>query len=355
MPRKLKAPALLLLLGSLVGGCGDPRAEAPARATPPPVYVELLEVSPSSIREVVRLVGQLEAEESVVVKPETEGVVESVEFEEGQLVRKGELLFRLEDEEQKARLREAEALLVLAEDEYRRTLTLARKGTVSPAELDRTRAAFEAAKARRDLARVELERTRIRAPFDGVLGARMVSPGDRVDRETALVRIDAVSRLQLVFTIPETAVGRARTGVPVEVEVAAWPGERFPGEVFFVAPALDPATRRLLLKAWVPNEHGKLRPGMFAEIGVELARHDGVLVVPESALAYDARGPFVWRVSEKGVAERVGVEVGLRQEGRVEIVSGLAPGDTIVAAGTHKVVAGARVLAAEPPEEKGPA
>jgi membrane fusion protein (multidrug efflux system) len=104
----------------------------------------------------------------------------------------------------------------------------------------------------------------IRAPFDGVLGARLVSPGDRVSKNTGLVRIDADKRLRLSFAVPEMAVTAMRVGSPVEIAVTPWPSERFHGEVYFVAPTLDPANRRLLLKAWVPNPDRRLRPGLFA-------------------------------------------------------------------------------------------
>lgn len=333
-------------LAALAAGCND-RAGSANRGGPPPVAVEMITVGRSSISETVDLVGQLEAEETVVLKPETQGVIASVEFQEGQRVERGALLFKLRDEEQRARLAEAQASLALAEEEYRRAQSLTKQRTLSQAELDTAVSRLEAARARRDLAQVELDRTEIRAPFDGVLGARRVSPGDRVDTDTELVRIDALSRLRLVFTVPEIGVPLAKVGLPVQISVAAYPGERFPGEVYFVAPSLDPANRRLLMKAFVPNDDLRLRPGFFANIHLELAQHEDAIVVPESAIAYDARGSFVWRVDDENVAHRVPVELGIRSEGRVEVTAGLAPGDRIVSAGTHKVAEGAPVRRAE--------
>jgi membrane fusion protein (multidrug efflux system) len=189
----------------------------------------------------------------------------------------------------------------------------------------------------------------IRAPFDGVLGARLVSPGDRVDPDTGLVSIDAITRLRLVFTLPEIAVPLARVGVPLELTVAARPGETFQGEVYFVAPSLDAANRRLLLKALVPNPEHKLRPGMFATIRVEVARHANALVVPEAAIAYDASGPYVWLLGDNQTASRAPVTIGLRNESQVEITKGLAAGNRIVSGGTHKVSAGAPLQAAAAP------
>ncbi|MGH7786738.1 MAG: efflux RND transporter periplasmic adaptor subunit [Candidatus Binatia bacterium] len=336
----LRVVAGVSVAALLLGGCSGPAGSSGAPSGPPPVAVEVVEIPRESIVDVVDLVGQLEAEESVMMTAETSGVIETVGFSEGEEVKAGALLFQLRDAEERAKLREAEARLRLAEDEHRRIHALAEQKTVSPSELDRATASLEAARARRDLAAVELERMAIRAPFDGVTGSRQVSPGDRVNKSTPLVRIDAVARLRLLFTVPEIAMTAMRVGTPLSVTFAPFPGEPFSGEVYFVAPTLDPANRRLLLKAFVPNPERRLRPGLFANIQLELARHDDALVIPESAAAYDADGVFVWRVGADHTAERVPVTLGIRRGGRVEVAGGLRAGDRIVSAGTHKVGSG---------------
>jgi membrane fusion protein (multidrug efflux system) len=306
--------------------------------------VEVGHVARESIADTVDLVGQLEAEESVMIKSETDGTIAAIEFLEGSRVPRGTLLFRLRDDEQKARLREAEAGLTMARLDYERATTLRARQTISQAELDRAESKWRQAGAAHDLAGVRLRRTEVRAPFDGVLGARFVSPGDRITSDTALVSIESNDPLRLVFTVPEAAVTVARPGLTGTVRVAPRPQESFTGEVYFVAPSLDPKSRRLLLKAWVPNPDGKLRPGLFADIRVEIGRHAAALTVPETAVAYDTHGSHVWRVNEANQAERVAVEVGVRQQGRAEIVAGaLAENDRIVSAGTHKVFAGATI------------
>jgi membrane fusion protein (multidrug efflux system) len=140
--------------------------------------------------------------------------------------------------------------------------------------------------------------------------------------------------------VPEGAAPVVHEDMPLTLRVAAWPGEEFAGRVYFVAPAVDPQNRRVLLKADVPNGARRLRPGYFAEIRVAVARHEDALVVPESALVRDATGVFVWRLEADGTAARAPVELGLRHEGEVEVVAGLRPGDRVVSAGTHKVAAG---------------
>jgi membrane fusion protein (multidrug efflux system) len=343
------AAAAALAAAGLAVACGDGKAGgASVGQGLPPATVEAVTVVRRTLRQTVALVGQLEAAESVEVKPETSGIVESVHIDEGGEVARGALLFRLRDDQQRAVLGEAEARRALAEQAFGRARTLFGQRILSRDEFDRARAERDAAEARAQLARVELERTEIRAPFDGVLGARLVSPGDRVTDETALVRLDAIATLKLAFTVPETAVPLARLGMPVRVAVAPYPGERFDGEVFFVAPALDAASRRLLLKATVPNPGRRLRPGLFATIDVEVARREAALSVPESAVVHDASGPGVWRVTAEGTAERVPVTLGLRQPPRVEVTAGLAPGDRVVASGTHKVAPGAPLHVVEP-------
>jgi membrane fusion protein (multidrug efflux system) len=310
--------------------------------------VEVGTVRRESITDVVELVGQLEAKESVMIKAETEGTIASIDFAEGSRVAQGDVLFHLRDDEQKARLREAHAGLTMTQHDYARAKDLRSQQMISQAELDRAQSNYLQAAAAHDLAAVMMERTEIRAPFDGVLGARLVSPGDRVDRDTDLVPLASVDPLRLVFTLPEIALAIARPGTAVRAAVAPFPNESFAGKVYFVAPSLDPRTRRLLLKAWVANPEGRLRPGLFANIRVQIARHDDALTVPETAVAYDTHGPHVWRVGTDDHAERVPVGVGIREGGHVEIVTGdLAEHDRIVSAGTHKVFAGATIRAVD--------
>jgi membrane fusion protein, multidrug efflux system len=193
----------------------------------------------------------------------------------------------------------------------------------------------------------------IRAPFAGVLGPRLVSPGDRVTDEIDLVQIDAIATLKLAFPIPEPIVEWVRPGMPFTISVAPFPNERFPGTVYFAAPALDPRNRQLLLKGTVPNPQRRLRPGLFANVQLETARQEDVLLAPESAVVYERQGTYVWRLGADGTAERVTVELGQRRDGRVEVRSGLAAGDRVVSAGTNKVVPGRPVQVAGAPPDAG--
>jgi len=333
-------------LASLSTGCGPDGAEALLDRGPAPAVVETLRIEPELLRDVITLSGQLDAEYSVIVKPETSGIIESVAFFEGLPVQKGAVLFRLRGEEQAARLREALANQALAVDVYNRARELVGRDITSLAQRDRAAAELEVSNARVDLARLELDRTEIRAPFDGAVGLRLVDPGDRVTDESPLVRIDALERLQVSFAVSEQGVAFAKTGGAVEIRVLPYPGERFPGKVFFVSPTLDAASRRLLFKAWVPNADLRLRPGLFANVDIEIARRENSLLVPEIAVVFDRQGAYVWRVRADDTVERIPIQLGLRQGGRVEVTMGLHPGDTVVTAGTHKVSEGKKIQAA---------
>src|SRR5262249_25387138 len=226
VPRALRPLPLAaaLLLGAACGRGGEgPQAEAV-------VPVEAVQIEPALLRDVATFSGQLSAENSVEVKSETRGIVAEIPFAEGQAVRGGDVLFRLRDDEQVARLREAEATLRLARHTFERTKEPATREAVSQAQQDRVAADLAVAEARVDLARVELDRTRIRAPFDGVVGMRLVSPGDRVATKDSLVQIDAVDRLQVTFAMSERGILVARAGAPVEAHLRPYASEASPGQ-----------------------------------------------------------------------------------------------------------------------------
>jgi membrane fusion protein (multidrug efflux system) len=338
---KQRLGSILVLFALMAVSCHSDALES--SEGPPPSVVETALVESRVFSERVEVVGQLAAAESVVIRPELSGILESIEFQEGQQVSEGDVLFVLRSEEQRAALREAEANRVLAADVFERTEKLSKVKISAASELTQARAGVAAAEAVVDLARVNLDRTRVRAPFDGALGARTVSPGDWVDSDVALVQIDAVDRLQLQFSLPENAIALAETGLEVTARVAAYPDEGFSGVVYFISPALDHDSRRLALKAWVPNAEGRLRPGMFSRVELEVERTEQAVVIPESSIANDATGSYVWRVNSESLAERASVELGTRRDGQVVIVSGLATGDTIVTSGTHKVFEGGGV------------
>lgn len=348
----MKKPAALIAMiataGILVAACDRQDSMAAGSQGPPPPVVETVVVATEDVEDKVELVGQLDSAYSVVLKPEISGVVATITFEEGARVKKGDPLVHLRDREQRARLREALANVALARTRYDRAISLAERDAQSAAALDGAAAEHEIAKARLDLARLQLDRTVIRAPFDGVIGPRLVSPGERVNpggeggpgggggEGSGLARIDSLGEMELVFAVPETVMSLVRKGQSVALRVAPFPGEIFAGRIHFVDPRVNATSRRVLVKARIPNPEHKLRPGLFAKLDVEVDRRTEALMVPEESVMYGRDGTYVWRVVDDR-AERVPVELGIRQPGRVELRSGVRAGDRIVSAGTHKL------------------
>ena len=230
---------------ALAIGCGGGDGEDSAAHGPPPPAVEVLTLARQPFEEQADLLGELQAESSVVVRAEIPGIIEAIDFEEGQHVEKGHVLFRLRDREAAARLREAEAEFELAREDFERTTKLRTANAAAAAQLDKARSVLEVSRARIDLRRVELDRTQIRAPFAGRVGARLVSPGARIKSDDGLVRLDAMDPLALVFTIPEVVLPLAKIGAEFSLDVAAFPGRRWPGAIRFIAPNVDSASRRI--------------------------------------------------------------------------------------------------------------
>jgi membrane fusion protein (multidrug efflux system) len=159
--------------------------------------------------------------------------------------------------------------------------------------------------------------------------------------------------MELIFAVPETVMALVRNGLPVELRVAPFPGETFAGQIYFVDPRVNATSRRVLVKARIPNPQHKLSPGLFAQLDVEVEQRSEALMAPEDAVVYGRDGTFVWRIVDDR-AERVPVELGIRQPGRVELRSGVRAGDRIVSAGTHKVRPGIVVsdVAGREPDSK---
>jgi membrane fusion protein (multidrug efflux system) len=336
--------SLLVLALLSVQGCSEEVASKGSGFGPKPAKVEVVEVVPEPLSLEVALTGQLEAEFDVVVKTEIDGVIESIEFQEGKPVKRGEVLFRLRDAEQRAHVKEASAERKLAKDVLDRTQRLTNQDISSVARRSEATAALDEADAKVDLAKLDLARTRVRAPFDGVAGSLMVGPGERVEPDNGLVEISAIDKLQLIYTIPEPSIFLAQIDSEINIRVVAFKGERFKGRVFFISPSIDRATRRLIAKAWIPNDDHRLKPGMFANVDIRVFDKEAALMVPEAAMVYDRNGTYVWRVDGESLAEKIPVEIGIRQDGRVEILKGLAAHDRVVSAGIHKVSAGKEVI-----------
>jgi membrane fusion protein (multidrug efflux system) len=281
----------------------------------------------------------------VVLRPEIAGRIAAIRFQEGRAVAGGGVLVELDAAVQRAELQQARANLSLAESNFRRTEDLFNRKFVSQSARDEAAARLEVAKAAEALALARLERTRIRAPFDGIVGIRNVSVGDYVKEGEDLVNLEAIATLKVDFRLPEAYVERVRAGQLLEVISDPLPERRFAATVDAIDPLVDAEGRAVLLRARLDNRENLLRPGMFARVRLILSERPDVPVVPEEALMPSGDGQFVF-VVEEGTARRVPVRIGVRRNTRVEIVEGLRAGQQVVTAGQLKLRDGAQVRAA---------
>ena len=353
--------ALILAAGVALGAGGSrwlasrnaaapqPAATAPGKTqagSEKKINVEVAQVVGMAWPRGVSAVGSLRSENSVMLRPEVTGRITEINFNEGGKVRKGDVLVRLDDSVVKAQLQQAQANLNLASSQYRRAAELSKQGFISKQGRDEASSQMQVQQAAAALAKAHLDKTAIRAPFDGMIGLRNVSVGDYVSPGIDLVPIESIDPLKVDFRIPEQYLSQVHEGVKLNLRFDALPGQTREGVVGAISPLVDVGGRSILLRADVPNADGTLRPGMFARVQLQFA-DDRALVVPEAALAPSGESQYVFRV-EQGRVKRVAVGVGQRRAGNVEILTGLQEGDQIVVSGLQKVTDGAAVEALPP-------
>jgi membrane fusion protein (multidrug efflux system) len=286
-------------------------------------------------------VGSLRSDESVVLRPEVPGRIQAIEFKEGQPVRQGQTLIRLDDSVPRAELAQARANLTLAQSHYRRAVELQGKGFVSQQARDESASTLKVQEAAVSLAQARLDKLTITAPFAGIVGLRSVSVGDYVNQGQDLAPLEAIDPLKVDFRVPEMYLSKVGVGQQLTLRLDALPGQERRGVVYAVSPLIDAGGRSILLRATVANQDALLRPGMFARVQL-LFNQDKALVAPEAALSPSGETQYVYRVAD-GVAQRREVTIGERREGRVEILTGVAANDQLVVSGLQRVTDGAAV------------
>lgn len=319
-----------------LAGCGDGgnNGGGPAGMAVPVVYEE---VEADLLRESLSLVGTLVGDEAVDVSFNRDGRVIELYFTEGDTVEKGELLAALDVRVLTAVVRQAEAAQVLAEADFQRAKQLFEQRAIAEQELDQMRASFETAEA--DLARVreELADARLVAPFGGVLGRRLVSPGRFVGAGEPLTRLVDMDPLKLEFAVPERYLSILSLGQEVNLTVSAWPEETFAGRISFIGPEVDPLNRTVSVVARVANTANQLRPGMFVRVNLLVAERPDALLVAESALLVRGDEEYVFVIDDEDKAAIRSIQSGVRRDGRVEVVEGLNKGDRVVVEGVQKI------------------
>lgn len=332
-------------LAALIWGCGGSgeARRAPGsregRVTP----VEAATVETGTIARTLTVSGIVEPIRTVGVNSQLSGAILSVHGEEGDSVREGDLLARLDDREIQAQLAAAEASLEVTESTFERATQLRERSVISLSEYERDRTAYLAAKALRDQLRTRLEFATVDAPIAGVITGKRIEEGDIVAPQTRLFTLADLSTMVVRVQVSELDVVDLSAGDEVEVVLDAFPDRKVEGRIRRVFPAADPATR--LVPVEVALEGGAARtarPGFLARTSFALGVHENVLLVPASALVRNTGSEAVF-VVENGRASRRTVTTGLISQGRVEITAGLTRGDTVVTIGNNVLQDGAKV------------
>jgi membrane fusion protein (multidrug efflux system) len=285
--------------------------------------------------------GTARASESVEITAKVANQVTAVRFEEGQQVRRGEVLVELDGAQARADLAVAEAALAESRNQYQRSQELYTTRILSDSQIEQIEATFKANQARVDAARARLGDTVIRAPFAGRVGLRRVSVGSLISPGTVITTLDDTSTIKLDFTIPETFLSSVEPGLEITARSVAYPDADFGGRVSSVDTRVDPATRSVTVRALLPNPSGVLKPGMFLTVRLSRAAADALLI-PEEALVPEQGNVFVFVVKGE-VAEKRQVRMGQRRVGEVQVLEGLADGELVVTEGTQKLRDGAAV------------
>lgn len=303
--------------------------------------VEAGKVTVARLEDDAQAVGTVRSKQNVVVRPEVSGRVFKLGFADGQRIQRGQLLVQLDDTLQQAQLKQAEAQASIARTNLQRSRELVAQNFVSQSAVDQNAAAMEVAMAQVALAQAQAARMKIFAPFDGVAGIRQVNVGDYLKDGADIVNLEDVSSVWVDFRLPERFLSRTRPGQAVEVTLDALPGRKLKAVVGALDSQLDANGRSVLVRARMANGDGVLRSGMFARTRVVFSVREAALVVPEEALVPQGDKQFLIQLvpGDKGlVSKRLEARIGQRANGKVEVLSGLSEGDTVVLAGQARLM-----------------
>ncbi len=234
-----------------------------------------------TVTEKITAIGTFEPEESVIIRSEIAGRITKLHFSEGEFINKNKILVNLESSEYEALLSESTTAVTLNQVNFERLRELVNKKLVSRKEYDESRAQLDESRARQTLDKVRLEKTKILAPFSGIIGLHNVSEGAYIQAGEDLVTLIDRSIVKLDFRIPEKYLSQIKIGQSINAQVDAYPKQTFTGKIYAFDVAVDAETRTLLLRARIPNAKNQLYPGMFARVSLVLGSRANAILVPE--------------------------------------------------------------------------
>lgn len=306
--------------------------------------VNLLVIKPQAFTETLSVTGSVEANEEIMLKSEVSGRITNISFNEGTHVAQGTLLIKIYDDDLQAQLVKAKANLKLTEDVEARQRQLLEREAISRQDYDVAYANLQSAQADVALYESQISKTEIRAPFDGTIGFRKVSPGEYLTPGAEIASLIKDNPAKIQFAVPEKYSRTIGRNSVIKYKLEGMIDERT-ASVYAVDPAIDPATRTLQLKALSPNPRGELIPGAFVRIEVQMEKNKDVIMVPTQAVISETDGQKVY-LYRNGDVEKITVETDTRTNDLVEIVRGVNPGDTLITTGMMQITARTKVAPA---------
>ena len=327
-----------------------PQAGAPRTA--PPMAVEIAAVETAVVTDMVEAVGTARAREAVTITPKVPAMVKRIAFTEGERVRANQILVELDAREIEARLEETRVMRENSQRLYDRSVKLFETRNVPQARVEELLSQLEASGARIRADEARLADYVIRAPFDGRMGLRRISLGALVTPGVEISTLDDTSSIKMDFKVPENALSSLAPGAKVEARSSAYPGRVFTGTVTTIGTRVDATSRSIELRAEVPNKDDALKPGMFLTASLVVETRPQALLVPEAAVLSNGDSHSVFVIVE-GKAKQVSVRLGQSRDGKIEIRTGVKPGDSVITGGLVKVRDGqaVRALTASRPQQ----
>ena len=322
-----------------------------------PAQVTAVAVAPRTFSDDIEVLGVAKGRRSVTLTAAATQLVQRVRFTDGQSVAQGAILVELKNTEQDAGVAQAQAQVVQAKRAYDRYLTLGQSGFASKAQIDQYEAAYKSAQANLGAARARESDRNIRAPFAGVGGLSDITAGALVNPGAPIVTLDDLSAVRVDFQVPERYLAQVHEGQTITAAVDAYPGESITGRIAKIDTRVDERTRAVTARAEFPNPARRLKPGMLIRVGISRGVRQA-LAAPESAISVQGQSAYVYvirQMGERTMAEQRPIATGIRQNGFVELLDGVRPGERIVADGLNKIQPGQpiRVVGGAGPRQGG--
>lgn len=296
-----------------------------------PTTVTGIVVKTSTFDNNLSLSGSVEANEQIEIHSEVSGIVEGIYFTEGTYVNKGQVLFKVNDIELRAQLRQAQTKEGLAAENERRAKLLLQKEAISQEEFDVANADYASMKAQTQLIKAQIAKTSVKAPFSGKIGLRSISPGTYITPTVLVAKLVNTGKLKITFSIPEKYASQVKSGSTIDFSVSG-SDKVYSAKIYAIEPEVEVATRTLQIRAIADNIDGKLFPGTFADVKLPLNIIKDAIVVPSEAIVPVQDGKKVY-IANMGKAKEVMVDATTRTDASILILSGLKAGDTLITSG----------------------